>query len=156
MIRTLVTALILECPNFVCCLIQICLLIIVVIICFIFVFNLCLLFFDKKYWFLINFSEETFCLCTFFQWGWLDEAKLLLRASNLDWLKVGKARCWLTVGQSLLSLQQVRVEGGMFLFLLFLHFLSFSSFSPVPRFHLYYLSSLSQGEDTNWPTKADV
>ena len=64
---------------------------------------------------------------------------------------------WLTVGQGLLSLQQVRIEGeccyffcsaagkdrgGMLLFLLFLHFLSFPSFFTIPPFHLlYYLFS---------------
>ena len=53
---------------------------------------------------------------------------------------------WLTVGQGLLSLQQVRVE-GVVLFLLFLqhfYFHSFSSFSPVSLLYLlYYLFHLS-------------
>ena len=50
---------------------------------------------------------------------------------------------WFTVGQGLLSLQQVRVEGECFYFL-FLHFHSLSSFSSVPLFHLlYYLFYLS-------------
>ena len=62
---------------------------------------------------------------------------------------------WLIVGQGLLSLQQVKVEGGMLLFLLFLHFLSFSSFFPIPLFHHFYclfyllsLFSLSLGDET--------
>ena len=55
---------------------------------------------------------------------------------------------WLTVGQSLLSLQQVGVEGGMLFFVVvvfcFINFHSFSSFSSDPLFHfLYYLFCLS-------------
>ena len=48
-------------------------------------------------------------------------------------------------------------RGGMFLFLLFLHFHSCSSFFPVPLCHLlYYLFSLSLGDDTKWPSRVDV
>ena len=47
----------------------------------------------------------------------------------------------LTVGQGLLSLQQVRVEGGMFIFLLFLHFHSFS-FIRCPSLSFPLLSLL--------------
>ena len=51
-------------------------------------------------------------------------------------------------------------RGGMFLFLLFLHFHSCSSFFPVPLFHLlyslFYLFSLSLGDDTKWPSRVDV
>ena len=50
---------------------------------------------------------------------------------------------WLTVGQGLLSLQQVRVEGECFYFFCFFTFIHLSSF-PVPLFHLlYYLFYLS-------------
>ena len=67
---------------------------------------------------------------------------------------------WLTVGQGLLSLLQVRVAGkgrrGMFLFLLFLHYHSCSSFFPVPLSSLLSFFSLSLGDDTKWPTRADV
>ena len=67
---------------------------------------------------------------------------------------------WLTVGQDLLALQQVRVEGGCFYFLLFLHFHSFS-FLPCPFLSSLLLSllslfSLSVGDDTKWPTGVDV
>ena len=44
---------------------------------------------------------------------------------------------WLTVGQGLLSLQQVRVEGECFISSV-LHFHSCSSFFTVPLFHLFY------------------
>ena len=51
-------------------------------------------------------------------------------------------------------------RGEMFLFLLFLHFHSCSYFFPVPLFHLFYylfyLFSLSVGDDTKWPTRVDV
>ena len=44
----------------------------------------------------------------------------------------GTSNCeWLAVEQGLLSLQQVMVEGGMFLFLLFLHFHSFIPFDII-------------------------
>ena len=50
-------------------------------------------------------------------------------------------------------------KGGMFLFLLFLHFHS-HSLSSVPLFHLFYylfyLFSLSLGDDTKWPTRVDM
>ena len=67
---------------------------------------------------------------------------------------------WLTVGQGLLSLQQVWVEGECFLIFLFLNFHLFSSFAPVPLFHpfycLFYLFSFSLGDGTKWPTWVDV
>ena len=78
--------------------------------------------------------------------GWLGEAKV-----SCNWY-------WLTVGQGLLSLQQIKVEGECFYFCFFtfIHF----PFSPVPLFHLlnYLLSlfSLSLGDDTKWPTRVDV
>ena len=79
------------------------------------------------------------------RWGWLGEAK------------VSSSWCWFTVGEGLLSLQQVRVEGEFFLFLLFLHFHSFS-FHPCPSLSspLLSLFSLSLGDDTKWPTRVDV
>ena len=46
-------------------------------------------------------------------------------------------RYWLTFGQSLLSLQQVRVEGECFYFFCFFTVIHFP-FSPVPLFHLLY------------------
>ena len=49
---------------------------------------------------------------------------------------------------------------GMFLFLLLLHFHSCSYLFPVSLFHLFcylfYLFSLSVGDDTKWPTRVDV
>ena len=54
-------------------------------------------------------------------------------------------------------------RGWMFLFFLFLLFHSCFSFFPVPRFHLFYSStvslslfSLSLEDGTKWPTRADV
>ena len=44
----------------------------------------------------------------------------------------------LTVGEGLLSLQQVRVEGIVFISSVSSLIHSFSSFSPVPIFHLFY------------------
>ena len=66
------------------------------------------------------------------EWGWSGGAKVLciLRHWASNWN-------WLTVGQGLLSLLQVRVAGECFYFL-FLHFHSCSSFFPVPLFHLFY------------------
>ena len=50
-------------------------------------------------------------------------------------------------------------RGGMFSFL-FLHFHSCSSFFPVPLFHLFYylfyLFSLTLGDDTKWSKRVDV
>ena len=78
--------------------------------------------------------------------GWVRQrcyVSFLTKASHWDWL---------TVGQGLPPLQQVKVEVGMFLFLLFLCFHSCSSFSHVPLFHLlyyfFYLSSPFLGEMT--------
>ena len=68
--------------------------------------------------------------------GWVRQrchVSCVTRAFNLHWL---------TIGQCLLFLQQVRVEGGCFYFFCFS--LSFiSSFSPIPPIHLYYLFYLS-------------
>ena len=79
--------------------------------------------------------------------GWLGEAKV-----SCNWY-------FLTVGQGLLSLQQVKVEGECFYFFCFFNFIHFP-FSTVPLFHLlYYLPSffsLSLGDDTKWPTRVDV
>ena len=96
-----------------------------------------------------------FYLFSHFLLGWLGSAKvsciLVTRVSN--WY-------WLTVGQGLLSLKQVRVEGHVS-FRLFLHFHSCSSFFPVPLFHLlyylfYHFFSLSLGNDTKWLIRVDV
>ena len=72
---------------------------------------------------------------------------------------VTRASNWycLIVGQGLLSLQQVRVEGNVFYFLCFFIFL----FLPCPSLSspllsLLYLFSLSQGDDTKWPTRVDM
>ena len=82
------------------------------------------------------------------------------RRCRVSYVTGGSNWDWLTVGQGLLSLSQVRVEGGMFLFLLFLHFHSCPSFLPVPLFHLlYYLFCLLSPflwETTKWPTMVDV
>ena len=83
--------------------------------------------------------------------GWVRQRchiSCVTRASNWDWL---------TVGQGLLSLQQVRLEGECFLFL---HCHSFS-FLPCPslsspRLSLLSFFSLSLGDDTKWPTRVDV
>ena len=75
------------------------------------------------------------------RWGWLGVAKVLYyvtEASNWYWLKVG---------EGLLSLQQVRVEGECFYFFCFFTFIHFP-FCPVPLFyHLYYFFSLSLRDD---------
>ena len=67
---------------------------------------------------------------------------------------------WLTDGQGLLSLQQVTVEGGLFLFLCFFTVIHFH-FSPVPSLSspllsLLSLFSLSLRDDTKWHTKVGV
>ena len=63
---------------------------------------------------------------------------------------------WLTVGQGLLSLQQVRVEEECFYFFCFFTVIYFP-FSPVPLFHLLYcLFSLSLGDDTKCPTRVNM
>ena len=70
------------------------------------------------------------------QTAWLGEAKVsyILRhgcPTDID----------LTVGQGLLSLQQLRVEAECFYFFCYFTVIHFP-FSPVPLFHLlYYLSS---------------
>ena len=64
---------------------------------------------------------------------------------------------WLTVGQGLLSLQQVMVEGD--LFISSVSSLSFIFlFLPCPSLSSLLLSlfSLSLGDDTKWPTRVDM
>ena len=86
--------------------------------------------------------------------GWVRQrcrVSCVIRASN--WY-------WLTGGQGLLSLQQVRVEGGMF-FISSVSSLSFVFlFLPCPSLSclLSHLSlfSLSLEDDTKWPTRVDV
>ena len=74
---------------------------------------------------------------------------------------VTEASNWylLIVGQGLLSLQNVKVEGECFYFFCFFTFIHFS-FSPVPLFHLLCcllsLFSLSLGDNSKWPTGVDV
>ena len=82
------------------------------------------------------------------KWGWLGEAKVSCILHHWSWL---------TVGQGLLSLQQVRVAGGMLWFLLFLlcHLFSFLP-SPSLSSPLLSLFSLSLGDDTKWPKRVDV
>ena len=69
--------------------------------------------------------------------GLLGEAKVscILRHRGIQ------LRLAYTVGQGLLSLQQVRIEGEYFYFFCFFTFIHFP-LSPIPFFHLlYYLSS---------------
>ena len=87
-------------------------------------------------------------------WGWLGEAKVscILRHRGANWY-------WLIVGQGLLSLQQVRVEGECFYFFCFFTFIIF--LSPLSLFHLFYYlfclsSPFSLGYNTNWLTRFDV
>ena len=89
--------------------------------------------------------------------GWGKDISCVTGASN---------EYWLTVGQGLLPLQQAGVEGEGFYFCfitfillyLFHHFRSFSSFSSVSFISstISSLFSLSLGDDTNLPTRADV
>ena len=108
--------------------------------------------------------------------GWLGEAKVscILRHRGVQLILVGVVG-W-SKGVMILHHRGVQLilayswarpailvagkgRRGMFLFLLFLHFHSFF-FSPVPLFHLlcylFYLFSLSLGDDTKWPTRVDV
>ena len=81
--------------------------------------------------------------------GWVRQichVSYITRASN--WY-------WLTVGQGLLSLQHIRIEGGMFLFLLFLCFHSFSFF-PCPSLSSLLSFFLLSLDDTKWHTRVDV
>ena len=69
-------------------------------------------------------------------------------ASNWDWLKFWKA-CYPCKGKG---------RRGMFLFL-FLHSFIFHFLLPSHYFissTLFYLFSLSLGDDTKWPTRVDV
>ena len=86
--------------------------------------------------------------------GWLRQrchVSCVTRASN--WY-------WLTVGQGLLPLQQVGVEGECFYFFCFFTFIHFPpsplSLSFIPLLSLLSLFSLSLGDDTKWPTRVDV
>ena len=71
---------------------------------------------------------------------------------------------WLTVGQRLLPLMQIRVEGQCFIYFLLFFFISVSSLSfillflpcPSPSSPLLSLFSFSLGGDTKWPTMIDV
>ena len=109
----------------------------------------------SRKWILVQSSETFFFLTTSHMlMGWLGEAKesCSFCCGVPNWY-------WLTVGQGLLSLQQVRVEGGMLLFLLFLHLFHF----PFSSLSLSFISStisslfsLSLGDDTKWPTRVDV
>ena len=84
-------------------------------------------------------------------WGWLGEAKVLCIIRAFSWY-------WLTVGQGLLSLQQVRIEGNVFISSV--SSLSFIFvFLPCPSLSSPLLSSiffLSLGHHTKWPTRVDV
>ena len=65
----------------------------------------------------------------------------LLGEAKLSCIVTHRASNWylLTVGQGLLSLQQVKIEGECFYFFCFFTFIHFP-FSPVPLFHLLLLS----------------
>ena len=63
---------------------------------------------------------------------------------------------WLTVGQGLLSLQQVRVEGEYCYFLCSFTFFHFPLSSLSLLLFLLSLFSLSLGDDTKWLTRVDV
>ena len=64
---------------------------------------------------------------------------------------------WLTVGQGLVSLQHVRVEGDCFNFFCFFSFICFPLFPvPSPLLPLLLLFSLSLGGNTEWPTRVEV
>ena len=82
------------------------------------------------------------------------------RCCHASWVTGASNRYWLTVGQGLLSLQQVRVERECFvssvssLSFIFL-FLPYPPLSS-PLLSLLSLFSLSLGDDTKWPTRADV
>ena len=114
-------------------------------------------------------------LCTYLPWNRNLVQAITSRLFEIIWYLVGEG----VVGWGKSVLLSVTVQlilayslarpavlaagkgrGGMFLFLLFLHFHSFSSSFPVPLFHLlyylFYLSSLSLGDNTKWPTRVDV
>ena len=101
--------------------------------------------------FLIGVPNTEYTRCPV---GWLGEAKV-------SCILLTEASSWylLTDGQGLLSLQKVKVEEECFHFFCFFTFIHFP-FSPVPLFHFLYcilsLFSLSLGDDTKWPTRADV
>ena len=68
---------------------------------------------------------------------------------------------WLTFEQGLLSLQQVRVEGGFFFYFFCFFTVIHFRFCPAPSLSsplqsLLSLFSLSLGEDPKWPTRVDV
>ena len=85
--------------------------------------------------------------------GWMRQwfpASCVTGASN---------RYWLTVGQGMLFLQQVRVEGDVFISsvssLSFIFLLLPCPFLSSPLLSLLSLFSLSLGNDTKWPTRVD-
>ena len=109
----------------------------------------------------------------FFRGGWV------MQRCRVSYVTRASSWYWLTVGQGLLSLQQVRVEEEcfyffFFFFFFFFHFRSVFSFFTVPLFHLLYflflfspplrettlpgfrVSPFSQGDDTKWPTMVFV
>ena len=87
-------------------------------------------------------------------WGWGGWVRQRCRVSYVtgasNW-------CWLTIGQGLVSLQQVRVEGECFYFFCFFTFIHF----PLSLLSLSFVSStissisrlLSLGDDTKWPQR---
>ena len=60
------------------------------------------------------------------------------RRYSVAFVTVASNWYWLTIGQGLLSLQQVRVEGEWCCFFYSFTFTSFPSFFPLPLFHLLY------------------
>ena len=93
--------------------------------------------------------------------------------ASVQWLLLVRRRCpvafvtgasnwyWLTVGQGLLSLQQVKVEGGCCYFFssfVFFHFSASSlSVSCISSTFFFFISfPLSLRDDTEWLTMVDV
>ena len=82
------------------------------------------------------------------------------RRSRVSYVTGASNWYWITAGQGLLSLQQVKVEGNVFissvssLSFMFI-FLSYPSLSS-PLLSLLSLFSLSLGDDTTCPTRVDV
>ena len=93
-------------------------------------------------------------------WGGEGEGWLVWQKCRVPYVTGASNWYWLTVGQGLLPLWQVRVQGECFYFsvsslsflLLFLPCPSLSS--PVPS--LLSLFSLSLRDDTKWPSRVDV
>ena len=79
---------------------------------------------------------------------------------HVSYITVSSNRDLHTVGQGLLSLQQVRVEGEIFISsvssLSFIFFLLPYPRHSSPLLSLLSIFSLSLGDDTKWPTMVDM